>query len=307
MRVLITGVAGFIGSHLADKFIAEGYNVSGYDNLLTGSIENIKHLLDDERFEFYEYDVCKPMSNYYDFDIILHFACPASPKDYTQYPIDTLRVCSYGTHNCLELAKYKNARFILASTSEVYGDPLEHPQKETYWGNVNSIGVRSQYDEGKRFSEALTMAYNRMGVNTGIVRLFNSFGSRMKVDDGRAIPTFLNQAINGDDITIFGDGSQTRSFTYIEDTIDGIFKLSLSGFNLPINIGSRDEITLNQLASEIIEITDSSSKIVYKDLPMDDPKQRKPDIAAANSILKWHPKWDRKEALIKTYKYYKQQ
>ncbi|WP_286841478.1 MULTISPECIES: UDP-glucuronic acid decarboxylase family protein [Sphingobacterium] len=305
-RILITGAAGFLGSHLCDRFIAEGYDVIGMDNLITGDLQNIAHLFKLENFDFYHHDVSKFVHVPGHLDYILHFASPASPVDYLKIPIQTLKVGSLGTHNLLGLARAKQARILVASTSEVYGDPLVSPQSEDYWGNVNPVGPRGVYDEAKRFQEAITMAYHNVhGLDTRIVRIFNTFGSRMRLNDGRAIPTFIAQAIRGEDITIFGDGSQTRSFCYIDDQIEGIFRLLHSTCATPINIGNPDEISLLQLAHEIVELTDSSSKIVYEPLPVDDPKQRKPDIDLAKSKLAWEPQIDRKTGLKKTIAFYK--
>ncbi|WP_312746479.1 UDP-glucuronic acid decarboxylase family protein [Sphingobacterium multivorum] len=305
-RILITGAAGFLGSHLCDRFIAEGYDVIGMDNLITGDLQNIAHLFKLENFDFYHHDVSKFVHVPGHLDYILHFASPASPVDYLKIPIQTLKVGSLGTHNLLGLARAKQARILVASTSEVYGDPLVSPQSEDYWGNVNPVGPRGVYDEAKRFQEAITMAYhNAHGLDTRIVRIFNTFGSRMRLNDGRAIPTFIAQAIRGEDITIFGDGSQTRSFCYIDDQIEGIYRLLHSACVTPINIGNPDEISLLQLAHEIVELTDSSSKIVYEPLPVDDPKQRKPDIDLAKSKLAWEPQIDRKTGLKKTIAFYK--
>jgi dTDP-glucose 4,6-dehydratase len=305
-RILITGAAGFLGSHLCDRFIAEGYDVIGMDNLITGDLQNIAHLFKLENFDFYHHDVSKFVHVPGHLDYILHFASPASPVDYLKIPIQTLKVGSLGTHNLLGLARAKQARILVASTSEVYGDPLVSPQSEDYWGNVNPVGPRGVYDEAKRFQEAITMAYhNAHGLDTRIVRIFNTFGSRMRLNDGRAIPTFIAQAIRGEDITIFGDGSQTRSFCYIDDQIEGIFRLLHSACATPINIGNPDEISLLQLAQEIVELTDSASKIVYEPLPIDDPKQRKPDIGLAKSKLAWEPQIDRKTGLKKTIEFYK--
>jgi len=305
-RILITGAAGFLGSHLCDRFIAEDYDVIGMDNLITGDLQNIAHLFKLENFDFYHHDVSKFVHVPGHLDYILHFASPASPVDYLKIPIQTLKVGSLGTHNLLGLASAKQARILVASTSEVYGDPLVSPQSEDYWGNVNPVGPRGVYDEAKRFQEAITMAYhNAHGLDTRIVRIFNTFGSRMRLNDGRAIPTFIAQAIRGEDITIFGDGSQTRSFCYIDDQIEGIFRLLHSTCATPINIGNPDEISLLQLAHEIVELTDSSSKIVYEPLPVDDPKQRKPDIDLAKSKLAWEPQIDRKTGLKKTIAFYK--
>ena len=305
-RILITGAAGFLGSHLCDRFIAEDYDVIGMDNLITGDLQNIAHLFKLENFDFYHHDVSKFVHVPGDLDYILHFASPASPVDYLKIPIQTLKVGSLGTHNLLGLARAKQARILVASTSEVYGDPLVSPQSEDYWGNVNPVGPRGVYDEAKRFQEAITMAYhNAHGLDTRIVRIFNTFGSRMRLNDGRAIPTFIAQAIRGEDITLFGDGSQTRSFCYIDDQIEGIYRLLHSDCIQPINIGNPDEISLLQLAQEIIALTGSSSKISHKPLPIDDPKQRKPDIGMAKAQLNWEPKIDRKLGLEKTIDFYR--
>jgi len=305
-RILITGAAGFLGSHLCDRFIAEDYDVIGMDNLITGDLQNIAHLFKLENFDFYHHDVSKFVHIPGDLDYILHFASPASPVDYLKIPIQTLKVGSLGTHNLLGLARAKQARILVASTSEVYGDPLVSPQSEDYWGNVNPVGPRGVYDEAKRFQEAITMAYhNAHGLDTRIVRIFNTFGSRMRLNDGRAIPTFIAQAIRGEDITLFGDGSQTRSFCYIDDQIEGIYRLLHSNCIKPINIGNPDEISLLQLAQEIIELTGSSSKISHRPLPIDDPKQRKPDIGMAKAKLNWQPKIDRKLGLEKTIDFYR--
>jgi len=305
-RILITGAAGFLGSHLCDRFIAEDYDVIGMDNLITGDLQNIAHLFKLENFDFYHHDVSKFVHIPGHLDYILHFASPASPVDYLKIPIQTLKVGSLGTHNLLGLARAKQARILVASTSEVYGDPLVSPQSEDYWGNVNPVGPRGVYDEAKRFQEAITMAYhNAHGLDTRIVRIFNTFGSRMRLNDGRAIPTFIAQAIRGEDITLFGDGSQTRSFCYIDDQIEGIYRLLHSNCIQPINIGNPDEISLLQLAQEIIELTASSSKISHRPLPIDDPKQRKPDIGMAKAKLNWQPKIDRKLGLEKTINFYR--
>lgn len=307
-RVLITGGAGFLGSHLCTRFLSEGWEVVCMDNLITGSYSNIQHLIEDKKFQFIKFDV----TNYIDLDgnldLILHFASPASPIDYLEMPIQTLKVGSLGTHKTLGLAKAKGARFLLASTSEVYGDPLEHPQKESYWGNVNPTGVRGVYDEAKRFAEAMTMAYHRYhGLDTRIVRIFNTYGSRMRLNDGRALPTFFRQAFENKPITVFGDGSQTRSFTYVDDLIEGIYRLAQSDEAEPVNIGNPDEISILEFAREIIEITGSKSEIVFKELPADDPKIRQPDITKARSVLNWEPLTDRREGLLKTMHYFKEQ
>lgn len=306
-RVLITGAAGFLGSHLCDRFIAEGYHVVGMDNLLTGNLKNIEHLFPLPEFEYYHHDVSKFVHVPGKLDYILHFASPASPIDYLKMPIQTLKVSSLGTHNLLGLAKEKHARILVASTSEVYGDPLVHPQTEEYWGNVNPIGPRGVYDEAKRFMESITMAYHNFhGVETRIIRIFNTYGPRMRLNDGRALPAFMSQALTGQDLTVFGDGSQTRSFCYVSDLVDGIYRLLLSDYHLPVNIGNPAEITLLQFAEEILALTGSKQKIVYQPLPKDDPKQRKPDITKAQEILGWAPKVDRKEGLRITYEYFKE-
>ena len=305
-KVLITGAAGFLGSHLCDKFIKEGYTVIGMDNLLTGSLKNIEHLFPLKEFEFYYHDVTKFVHIPGKLDYILHFASPASPIDYLKMPIQTLKVGSLGTHNLLGLAKEKGSRFLIASTSEIYGDPLEHPQTEEYWGNVNPIGPRGVYDEAKRFMEAITMAYHSYhNLDTRIARIFNTFGPRMRLDDGRALPTFMGQALRGEDITVFGDGSQTRSFCFVDDEIEGIYRLLLSDYFLPVNIGNPEEISLLQFAEEVKEITGTNSKIVFKPLPQDDPKVRQPDISKAKSILGWEPKIPRKAGLKITLDYFK--
>ncbi|MCU0445917.1 MAG: SDR family oxidoreductase [Microscillaceae bacterium] len=305
-RVLITGAAGFLGSHLCDRFIKEGYHVIGMDNLITGNMQNIEHLMPLSQFEFYHHDVSKFVHVSGHVDYILHFASPASPIDYLKIPIQTLKVGSLGTHNLLGLAKEKNARMLIASTSEVYGDPLVHPQNEDYWGNVNPIGPRGVYDEAKRFQEAITMAYHTYhGLETRIVRIFNTYGPRMRLDDGRALPAFMSQALNGEDLTVFGDGSQTRSFCYVDDLVEGIYRLLLSDYAYPVNVGNPSEITLLQFAEEIIKLTGTTSKIVYKPLPKDDPKQRQPDITRAKEILGWEPKVAREEGLKITLDYFK--
>lgn len=305
-RVLITGAAGFIGSHLCDRFIKEGFQVIGMDNLSTGSMKNIEHLFPKKEFEFYFHDVTKFVHVPGKLDYILHFASPASPIDYLKIPIQTLKVGSLGTHNLLGLAKEKNSRFLIASTSEIYGDPNVHPQTEEYWGNVNPIGPRGVYDEAKRFMEAITMAYHTYhGLDTRIVRIFNTYGPRMRLNDGRALPAFIGQAIRGEDITVFGDGSQTRSFCFIDDMIEGIFRLLMSDYTMPVNIGNPDEITIKEFAEEIIKLTGTKQKIVYEELPTDDPKQRQPDITKAKKILGWEPKISRAEGLKITYEYFK--
>lgn len=305
-RILITGAAGFLGSHLCDRFVKEDYHVIGMDNLITGKLRNIEHLFHLENFEFFNYDVTRFIHIHGKLDYILHFASPASPIDYLKIPIQTLKVGSLGTHNCLGLALEKKARILIASTSEVYGDPLVHPQNEDYYGNVNPVGPRGVYDEAKRFQEAMTMAYHTYhGVETRIVRIFNAYGSRMRLNDGRALPAFIGQALRGEDITVFGDGSQTRSFCYIDDLVEGIYRLLHSDYHLPVNIGNPDEISIKDFAEEIIELTGSDQKIVYKDLPKDDPLQRQPDITRAKEILDWKPKVSRKEGLKLTYDYFK--
>jgi dTDP-glucose 4,6-dehydratase len=306
-RVLITGAAGFLGSHLCDRFIKEGYHVIGMDNLLTGNIKNIEHLFPLSEFEYYHHDVTKFVHVPGNLDYILHFASPASPIDYLKKPIQTLKVGSLGTHNLLGLAKEKKARILVASTSEVYGDPVVHPQTEEYWGNVNPVGPRGVYDEAKRFMESITMAYHNFhGVETRIVRIFNTYGPRMRLDDGRALPAFMSQALTGQDLTLFGDGSQTRSFCYVDDLVEGIYRLLLSDYYMPVNIGNPVEITLKQFAEEIIALTGSKQQIVLMPLPKDDPKQRKPDITKAKQLLGWEPKVDRKEGLKITYEYFKE-
>ncbi len=305
-RVLITGAAGFLGSHLCDRFIKEGYHVIGMDNLITGDLANIEHLFPLEHFEFYNHDVSKFIHVPGHLDFILHFASPASPIDYLKIPIQTLKVGSLGTHNCLGLAKAKGARMLIASTSEVYGDPLVHPQTEEYWGNVNPIGPRGVYDEAKRFQEAITMAYHTFhGVETRIVRIFNTYGPKMRLNDGRALPAFIGQALRGEDLTVFGDGSQTRSFCFVDDLIEGIYRLLLSDYAYPVNIGNPNEISLKDFAEEVLKLTGSDVKIVYKPLPKDDPKQRQPDITKAKELLGWEPKVGRAEGLKITYEYFK--
>jgi len=305
-RVLITGAAGFIGSHLCNRFIKEGYEVIGMDNLLTGSLSNIEDLFPLKEFTFYHHDVSKFVFVPGKLDYILHFASPASPIDYLKMPIQTLKVGSLGTHNLLGLALAKKARILVASTSEVYGDPLVHPQTEDYWGNVNPVGPRGVYDEAKRFQEAITMAYrNFHGVETRMVRIFNTYGPRMRLHDGRALPAFIGQALRGEDLTVFGDGSQTRSFCYIDDQVEGIYKLLLSDYSDPVNIGNPDEISLLDFAKEIIDLTDTKSKLVFEPLPVDDPKQRRPDITKAREILNWEPKVNRREGLKITIDFFK--
>lgn len=303
---VVTGGAGFLGSHLCDKLLSEGLKVICVDNLITGNTDNIAHLAGNEKFSFIKHDVTNYIFIPGNVDYILHFASPASPVDYLQLPIQTLKVGSLGTHKALGLAKEKRARFLLASTSEVYGDPEINPQTEEYWGNVNPIGPRGVYDEAKRFSEALVMAYHRYhNVDTRIVRIFNTFGPRMRVNDGRAIPNFIMQALTGKPITVYGDGSQTRSFCYITDQVDGLFKLLMSGENEPVNIGNPEEIPLIDIAKEIIELTKSNSKIIFEDLPVNDPKVRQPDITKAKTMLGWEPKINRRMGLEKTIEYFK--
>ena len=305
-RVLITGAAGFLGSHLCDRFIKDGCAVIGMDNLITGRISNLEHLFKHVNFEFYHHDVSKFIHVPGNLDYILHFASPASPIDYLKIPIQTLKVGSLGVHNCLGLAKAKGARILIASTSEVYGDPEVHPQHEEYWGNVNPVGPRGVYDEAKRFQEAITMAYHNFhGLETRIVRIFNTYGPRMRLNDGRVLPAFIGQALRGEDLTVFGDGSQTRSFCYVDDLIDGIVKLLESDYSEPVNIGNPSEISISQFAEEIISLTGTEQKVIYKDLPIDDPKQRRPDITKAKEMLNWFPKIDRTEGLKLTYEYFK--
>lgn len=305
-RILITGAAGFLGSHLCDRFIEEGYQVVGMDNLITGDLKNIEHLFPLQQFEFYNHDVSNYVHVAGRLDYILHFASPASPIDYLKIPIQTLKVGSLGTHNLLGLAKEKKARFLIASTSEVYGDPTVHPQPEEYWGNVNPVGPRSVYDEAKRFQEAITMAYHTFhGIETRIVRIFNTYGPRMRLNDGRVLPAFIGQALRGEDLTIFGDGTQTRSFCYVDDLVEGIYRLLMSDYVLPVNIGNPNEITMNDFAQEIIKLTGTSQKIINLPLPTDDPKQRRPDITKAQELLDWEPKIDRAEGLKITYDYFK--
>jgi dTDP-glucose 4,6-dehydratase len=305
-RVLITGGAGFLGSHLCDRFIKEGYHVIAMDNLITGDLRNIEHLFKLEDFEFYHHDVSKYVHVSGELHYILHFASPASPIDYLKIPIQTLKVGSLGTHNLLGLAKDKQARILIASTSEVYGDPTVHPQPEEYYGNVNTIGPRGVYDEAKRFQEAITMAYHTFhGLETRIVRIFNTYGPRMRLNDGRVLPAFIGQALRGEDLTIFGDGSQTRSFCYVDDLIEGIYRLLMSDYSLPMNIGNPDEISIRDFAEEIVKLTGTKQKIVYQDLPKDDPKQRQPDITKARQILGWEPKVSREEGIKITYEYFK--
>ena len=305
-RILITGGAGFLGSHLCDRFIKEGFEVVAMDNLITGDLKNIEHLFKLKQFEFYHHDVTKFIHVPGELNYILHFASPASPIDYLKIPIQTLKVGAMGTHNCLGLAKAKKARILVASTSEVYGDPLVHPQTEEYWGNVNPVGPRGVYDEAKRYLESITMAYHNFhGVETRIIRIFNTYGPRMRLNDGRALPAFIGQALRGEDLTVFGDGSQTRSFCYVEDLVEGIYRLLLSDYAMPVNIGNPSEISLKDFAEEVLKLTGNKVKIVYKPLPADDPKQRKPDITKARKILNWEPKVQREEGLAKTYDYFK--
>lgn len=305
-RVLITGAAGFLGSHLCDRFIKEGYHVIGMDNLITGRLRNIEHLFKLEDFEFYHHDVSRFVHVPGELKYILHFASPASPIDYLKIPIQTLKVSSLGTHNLLGLAKAKGARILVASTSEVYGDPQVHPQTESYWGHVNPIGPRGVYDEAKRFQEAITMAYHTYhGLETRIVRIFNTYGPRMRLNDGRVLPAFIGQALRGEDLTVFGDGSQTRSFCYVDDLVEGIFRLLLSDESRPVNIGNPAEITIAQFAEEIIKLTHTTQKVIYKPLPQDDPMQRRPDITLARTLLGWEPEVDRAAGLKITYDYFK--
>lgn len=307
-KVLITGGCGFLGSHLCDRYLKEGFRVVCMDNLITGNPENIAHLMGNDDFEFVKHDVTNYIYVPGELDLVLHFASPASPIDYLEMPIQTLKVGSLGTHKALGLAKEKNARILLASTSEVYGDPQIHPQNEDYWGNVNPIGLRGVYDEAKRFAEAMTMGYQRYhDLETRIVRIFNTYGTRMRLRDGRALPTFMRQALKGNPITVFGDGSQTRSFTYVDDLVEGIFRLSQSDESEPVNIGNPEEITILEFAKEVIELTGSSSQIIHEDLPEDDPKVRQPDISKAKRVLGWEPQVDRKEGLKKTLAYFKEQ
>jgi len=305
-RVLITGAAGFLGSHLCERFLKEGMYVIGMDNLITGDMRNIEHLMPNPNFEFYHHDVTKYVHVPGELDYIMHFASPASPIDYLKIPIQTLKVGAMGTHNLLGLARAKKSRFIIASTSEVYGDPLVHPQTEDYWGHVNPIGPRGCYDEAKRYQEAITMAYHRYhGLETRIVRIFNTYGPRMRLNDGRVLPAFMGQALRGEDITVFGDGTQTRAFCYVDDLVEGIYRLLMSDYSLPVNIGNPKEITIGQFAEEIIKLTGTDQKVVYKPLPQDDPKQRQPDISKAKEILGWEPKVSREEGLRITYDYFR--
>ena len=305
-KTLITGAAGFLGSHLVNKFLNEGHHVIGMDNLITGNLKNIEEFFSNENFEFHNHDVSKFVKIDGELDYILHFASPASPIDYLKIPIQTLKVSSYGAHNLLGLAKDKKARILVASTSEVYGDPLVHPQVEEYYGNVNPVGPRGVYDEAKRYMEAVTMAYNTFhNVETRIARIFNTYGPKMRLNDGRVLPAFIGQALRGEDLTIFGDGSQTRSFCYVDDLINGIYKLLLSDCETPVNLGNPSEITISDFAEEIIKLTGTSQKVIYQDLPVNDPKQRKPDISKAKNTLKWEPKVSREDGLKITYGYFK--
>lgn len=305
-KILITGGAGFLGSHLCDRFIKEGFFVIAMDNLITGDLKNIAHLKSNHNFEFIHHDVTNYIEIEGALDYILHFASPASPIDYLKIPIQTLKVGAMGTHNCLGLAKAKGSRILVASTSEVYGDPLIHPQTEEYLGNVNSVGPRGVYDEAKRYMESITMAYHTFHqVETRIIRIFNTYGPRMRLNDGRALPAFIGQVLRGDDITVFGDGSQTRSFCYVDDLVEGIYRLLLSDYSQPLNIGNPNEISLKDFAEEVLKLTGSTVKIIYKELPVDDPKQRQPDITKAKTILGWEPKVDRAEGLRETYDYFK--
>lgn len=305
-RILITGAAGFLGSHLCDRFISEGYEVIGMDNFITGDEDNIAHLINHQNFQFIQHDVTEFVSIEGALDYILHFASPASPIDYLKIPIQTLKVGSLGTHNLLGLAKAKNARILIASTSEVYGDPLVHPQNEAYYGNVNTIGPRGVYDEAKRFQESITMAYHRFhGLETRIARIFNTYGSRMRLNDGRVVPAFFGQILRGEDITVFGDGQQTRSFCYVDDQVEGIYRLLLSDYSYPVNIGNPEEVSILEFAKEIMKISNSSQKIIFKELPKNDPLQRQPDITLAKKILDWEPKVSRKVGMQKVFEYFK--
>jgi dTDP-glucose 4,6-dehydratase len=304
-KILITGAAGFLGSHLCERFIREGYDVIGMDNLITGDLRNIEHLFPLKEFQFYHHDVTRFIHIPGELDYILHFASPASPIDYLKIPIQTLKVGAMGTHNCLGLARAKGARILVASTSEVYGDPLVHPQTEEYWGNVNPVGPRGVYDEAKRYLESITMAYHTFhGVETRIIRIFNTYGPRMRLNDGRALPAFIGQALRGEDLTVFGDGTQTRSFCYVDDLVEGIYRLLLSDYAMPVNVGNPDEISLKDFAEEVLKLTGNQVKISYQSLPKDDPKQRKPDITKARALLGWEPAVSRSEGLKKTYAYF---
>lgn len=305
MHVVITGGAGFIGSHLSERFLAEGYHVTAIDNFITGADRNIAHLKKDSRFAFQEQDVSQPISIEGPVDVVLHFASPASPVDYLKYPIQTLKVGSLGTHNALGLAKAKNSKFLIASTSEVYGDPQVHPQREDYWGHVNPIGIRGVYDEAKRFAEAMTMAYHRSHrVDTRIIRIFNTYGPRMRLDDGRVLPNFMGQALRGEPLTVYGDGSQTRSFCYVDDLVEGIWRLLKVDHHDPVNLGNPAEITILEFAEEIMKLVGEKCEIIYRPLPADDPKVRKPDISKAKALLGWEPKVDRGDGLARTLKYF---
>jgi len=306
MRTLITGGAGFIGSHLCERFLAEGHEVVAVDNLLTGNLENLDPFRSHPRFKFIGHDVSNPLKLRDKIDHVLHFASPASPVDYLEFPIQTLKVGSLGTHNALGLAKHHRARFLLASTSEVYGDPLEHPQTESYWGNVNPVGIRGVYDEAKRFAESMTMAYHRVhGLNTHIVRIFNTYGERMRLNDGRVLPNFMYQALKGEPLTVYGDGQQTRSFQYVSDLVEGIYRLLFVDYHEPVNVGNPAEITIRQFAEEILKLAGSTSAIEFRPLPQDDPKVRQPDITRAKQLLGWEPKVARAEGLKRTMDYFK--
>jgi dTDP-glucose 4,6-dehydratase len=306
MRTFITGGAGFIGSHLCERFLAEGHEVVCVDNCITGTTPNIEHLRKSDRFSFMRHDISHPLEIDGPIDNILHFASPASPVDYLRHPIPTLKVGSLGTHNALGIAKAKNARYLLASTSEVYGDPEIHPQREDYWGNVNPIGIRGCYDEAKRFAEAITMAYHRYhGVNTHIVRIFNTYGERMRLDDGRVVPNLMGQALRGEPLTVYGDGSQTRSFCYVADLVDGIYRLLFADFHEPVNLGNPNEVTILEFAKEILELSGAKSRIEFKALPQDDPKVRRPDITRARTLLRWEPKVDRRDGMRRTLEHFR--
>jgi dTDP-glucose 4,6-dehydratase len=308
MRTLITGGGGFIGSHLCERFLAAGHEVVAVDNFITGRPENVAQLQGDAKFSVVRHDVAKPIAIDGPIDNVLHFASPASPVDYLNYPIQTLKVGALGTHNSLGLAKEKNARYLLASTSEVYGDPEQHPQREDYWGNVNPVGIRAVYDEAKRFAEAMTMAYHRQhGINTHIVRIFNTYGERMRLDDGRVLPNFMGQALRGEPLTVYGDGSQTRSFCYVTDLVEGIYSLLFTDFHDPVNLGNPDEITILEFANEIRDLTGGRTEVIFKPLPQDDPKVRQPDITRARTLLGWEPKVGRREGLQRTLRYFQEQ